>query len=412
MAVAVLFSAPPLAAQELQDILRKALVADPLLLEAQANRAAAESTTKATRAGHYPVLSVTGTQVLMQKNTKSSDDMSNGLGLKGTLNLYAWGGIEAGIRRDKQKEIYYAQKYYETQSQLGNTIGKLYLSALRARESLLVSEQSLNRHNKLLKDLGVVVQYDAGRRSELIEARAGQLQVQTNIAQLRRTMELALSELSKYTGTPLRPEDLKDPFRAESTTSLIQQFRQEDLGNNPSYLAQKAERESTRYELDVSKASRLPAVNLESYLSRDTKRVYLNLQWNLFDEAARHTVDKNKHTLTAADAKLDQILREVNERTRTAEIDMAQSERRVNISAEHIVAQKEVVKAYELQFKVARRTLTDVLDSYNQLASIEQENITARNDFCDAALAYLVAQSQVARWAGVPDLPQRPPETE
>jgi len=340
-------------------------------------------------------------QTLLQKNDDSDDDLSNGLGVKGSLNLYAWGGIEAGVKRDKQKEIYYDYKYYETQEELGKTIGKLYLRALRAKESLLINEQSLNRHNKLLNDLGVVVQYDSGRRSELIEARSRQLQVQTTIIQLRRTMELALSELSKYTPEPIKPEDLQDPFSADSTTSLINRFRQEDNGNNPTYLAQKAERESTRYELDVSKASRLPALNLEGYMSNKSKQVYLNLQWNLFDEASRHTVNKNKHTLTAADAKLDQILREVGERARTAEIDMAQSERQVNISAEHIVAQKEVVKAYELQFKVARRTLTDVLNSYIELSRIEQENITARNDFRDAALEYLVSQSQIARWAGI-----------
>ena len=60
------------------------------------------------------------------------------------------------------------------------------------------------------------------------------------------------------------------------------------------------------------------------------------------------------------------------------------------------------MKAYELQFKVARRTLTDVLGAYNELANIEQENVTARNDFRDAALEYLTAQAQVATWAGVP----------
>ena len=86
------------------------------------------------------------------------------------------------------------------------------MRALRAKESLLINEQSLNRHNKLLNDLGVVVQYDSGRRSELIEARSRQLQVQTTIIQLRRTMELALSELSKYTPEPIKPEDLQDPL--------------------------------------------------------------------------------------------------------------------------------------------------------------------------------------------------------
>ena len=125
------------------------------------------------------------------------------------------------------------------------------------------------------------------------------------------------------------------------------------------------------------------------------------MSWNILDLAARHNVDKNAQALIAADSKSDQILREVAEKSRTAEIDMVQSEQRADITAQHIVAQKEVVKAYELQFKIARRTLTDVLGAYNELAGIEQENVTARNDFRDAALDYLVAQSQVANWAGV-----------
>ena len=158
-----------------------------------------------------------------KKNDDSDDDLSNGLGVKGSLNLYAWGGIEAGVKRDKQKEIYYDYKYYETQEELGKTIGKLYLRALRAKESLLINEQSLNRHNKLLNDLGVVVQYDSGRRSELIEARSRQLQVQTTIIQLRRTMELALSELSKYIPEPIKPEDLQDSgFAFEVQLSLTE----------------------------------------------------------------------------------------------------------------------------------------------------------------------------------------------
>ena len=126
------------------------------------------------------------------------------------------------------------------------------------------------------------------------------------------------------------------------------------------------------------------------------------MTWNLFDQAARNTVDKNAYTVEAANARLDQILREVAEKAQTAEVDMAQSEQRTGITAQHIVSQKEVVKAYELQFKVARRTLTDVLGAYNELANIEQENVTARNDFRDAALEYLTAQAQVATWAGVP----------
>ncbi|WP_312265922.1 TolC family protein [Neisseria sp.] len=392
----------PAMAQELQSILQKSLVADPSLLEAKANIAAAHSTTKASKAGHYPVVSMVGTQVLMQDNKYSSDDLEDSIGLKGSVNLYSWGGISASVNRDKQKEAYYTYKYYETQEQLGSEIGKLYLAALRAKESIDVNMRSLERHNKLVKDLSIVAKYDTGRRSELIEAQTRQLQVQTTISQLTRTMELSLSRLAKYTVEPLRAKDLEDPFRSETTRSLVNRYKNEDNAGNPSYQAQMAERESTKYELKVSKAARLPAINLEGLATTTSKQLYLNMSWNLFDQAARNTVDKNAYTVEAANARLDQILREVAEKAQTAEVDMAQSEQRTGITAQHIVSQKEVVKAYELQFKVARRTLTDVLGAYNELANIEQENVTARNDFRDAALEYLTAQAQVANWAGVP----------
>ena len=215
-------------------------------------------------------------------------------------------------------------------------------------------------------------------------------------------MELSLSRLAKYTPEPLRAKDLEDPFRSETTRSLVNRYKNDDNAGNPSYQAQMAERESTKHELKVSKAARLPAINLEGLATTTSKQVYLNMTWNLFDQAARNTVDKNAYTVEAANARLDQILREVAEKAQTAEVDMAQSEQRTGITAQHIVSQKEVVKAYELQFKVARRTLTDVLGAYNELANIEQENVTARNDFRDAALEYLTAQAQVATWAGVP----------
>lgn len=399
--ILLFFCLQPAGAQGLKDILKRSLASDPVLQEAKANESAAKSATKATRAGHYPVLALTGTQVITQKHKYSSNNKNNGLGVRGSLNLYSWGGINAAVRRDKNKEIYYGHKYFETREQLGGEIGKLYLTALRAKESLDVSRQSLNRHNNLLRDLSIIVKYDGGRRSELIEARSRQLQVETSMAQLRRTMEMALSRLSKYTAAPVSPADLKDPFSGSSAASIVKKFHNEDKGLNPSYLAQQAERESVKAELEVSKASRLPAVNLEGLATKDSKELYLNLSWNVLDMAARHNVDKNAQALIAAESKSEQILREVTEKARTAEIDMAQSEQRTDVTSQHIAAQKEVVKSYELQFKIARRTLTDVLGAYNELAGIEQENVNARNDFRDAALEYLVSQSQVANWADV-----------
>ena len=395
-AVCAAVCATTVQAYPLKAILRDAMVSDPIVKEAKATEDSAKSTTKATRARHYPVLTLTGTKVLAQKNKYSSSDMSDGVGIRGTVNVYSWGAINAAVRRDKNREQYYHQRYFENQERLGSDIGKLYLTALRAKEILRINRQSLVRHNNLLKDLNIIVKYDSGRRSELIEARARQLQVESSIAQQQRTMELALSRLSRYTGRQLTAEDLEDPFANDSAESLVRRFKTVDNNTNPSYRAQVAERDSVKADLDVSKAERLPAVNLEGNANRDNRQLYLNVAWNVLDVAARHNVQKNADALIAAESKSEQIMRDITEKTQTAEIDMRESERRADIAA-----QKDVVKTYELQFKIARRTLTDVLGAYNELSSIEQENISARNDFRDAALDYLAAQAQMANWAGL-----------
>ncbi len=403
VALLPLFLIQPAYALGLQEILKKSLVSDPSLREAKANEGSAHNAMKATQGGHYPIITVTGTQVLAQKHKYESNDLSDGPtpGLRGSLNIYAWGGIEAGVRRDQEKERYYHYKYYETREELGSTIGKLYITALRTRDALEVAHKNLNRHNKILGDLGIIVKYDAGRRSELVQARSRQLQVESNIVQLRRTLEVTLSRLAKYTEKTVRPEDLADPFSDVSAADLTERFKSEDKAVHPTYMAQLAEKESARATVDVSKAARLPALNLEGSANRDNKELYFNLSWNVLDQAARYSVKQNAEALIAAESKLDQILREVAERSRTAEIDMAQSEHQVEVTNEHIASQREVVKAYELQFKIARRTLIDVLDAYSELASIESANVTAKNDFRDAALEYLLAQSQVSSWAGV-----------
>ncbi len=121
----------------------------------------------------------------------------------------------------------------------------------------------------------------------------------------------------------------------------------------------------------------------------------------MLDIAARHNVERNAKSLIAAEAKSEQILRDMNERVQTSAIDMQESEQRTALTAQHIAAQKEVIKVYVLQFKIARRTLTDVLGAYSELSSIKQDYVAARNDFRDTALDYLNTQAKISAWVGL-----------
>lgn len=396
-------NSPFLHAATLKDILKWSLVNDPVIQEAEANVAFAHSMMQATKAEHYPIVSVMGTQVLGQEHKYESNARETNFspGLRANVNVYAWGGIEAGVERDKKKELYYQYTADQKREDLGYKISSLYLTALRTKESLIVAERNLKRHDKMLHDLDIIVKYDTGRRSELAQAQARRLRVETSIAELRRTLGLTISRLGVYTQDFLSPDQIFDPYKGMTTQDFISEYHRTENEKIPSFLAQKAERESALEDIKVSKAAQMPSFNLEGTASPDNKEIYLRVSWDIFNQGSRHKVSQKNQTLLAAESRMQQTLRDTIERSRTAMFDMSQNENRVKLVNQYIDVQQKVVWAYEQQFKISRRTLIDVLDAYNELANIEASEVEARNDFRAATLEYLLAQAKISQWAGV-----------
>ena len=387
-------------AVELRTILKNALQQDPLIIEAQANEQAAISKVKESQALHYPVLAVTANQILDQSHDNRADYASENFtpGLRGTLNLYSFGAISAQVERDKSKSAYFHEKTGETAEELGYNIGSEYIKALRAQESLEVQNRSLERHNKFTRDIGIIVQYDQGRRSELIQAKARQMQVEHIISGLQRELGFALSNLKKY-APHVDPAGLSDPFAQFSISNVVDRYSLADSSQHPSYQAQQAELDSIRSEHKYRQTKRYPSINLEGNVTTEDRQIYLSMAWDVFNQGNKDSVEQGGQSIVAAQARLGQIQRDIEERARTAEIDMFQSKQKMEITRQQIAASRDVVIANEKQFKIARKTLVDVLNAYNELSAVEIAYVTAQNDFRMAALAYLRAQGKISTWA-------------
>lgn len=382
----------------LNEILQYAFQADPTLDEAKANIDMAKSQVKVSEAGHLPIVSLTNTSVLTQYHRDTSNRRS-GPGVAAKMNLYAWGGIEAEIERDKHKEGYYQHKLTETKEVMGQQIGQLYLTALRAKEMIAVYQESLKRHEKILKDLKVIATYDPGRNFEVNEAMTRKNQVESSILMQQRVMTTALNQLSRYTQSVLTEKDLVDPFVKVNVASFIGRFNNPDIQNNPSYLAQQAESESAKAAVKAAKAKRLPAINLEGTASKHNHEVSINMAWDIYNPAMKHGQQLSYHSQRAAEAKLREIELTVKERATTSEADMLRNQQLVNVAQKQIVLQRKVVKDNELQFEIAARSLINLLNSYQELSSVQLTEVTARNDFRDAALSYLASQARIEQWA-------------
>ncbi len=386
-------------AAELQNILKIVLQQDPLIIEAQANEQAAISKVKESQALHYPVIAVTANQILNQVHDNRSNYVSEDFtpGLRSTLNLYSFGAISAQVERDKSKSAYFKQKTGETAEELGYIIGSEYIKALRAQESLAVQNRSLERHNKFARDISIIVQYDQGRRSELIQAKARQMQVEHIISGLQRELGFALSNLKKYI-PDIYSENLSDPFANFTVTNMLERYSLVDSRQHPSFQAQQAELDSIRSEHKYRQTKNYPSINLESNVTTEDRQIYLSMAWDVFNQGSKYSVEQGGQSIIAAQARLGQIQRDIEERARTAEIDMFQSKQKMDIAHQQITASQEVVIANEKQFKIARKTLVDVLNAYNELSAVEISYVTAHNDFRMAALAYLRAQGKISTW--------------
>lgn len=382
-------------------VLQKTLTDYPSLYEAWANKQAAQSRAKGSFALHYPTVTVQGDQVLSQhsdnykeKNKRFEPTVS------ANLNIFSWGAINNQVKRDKEKERYFYYKFYETREALGNEVATEYINALFYRDSLRVLRDSLERHNKILGDLTIIVENDRGRRSEWVQGRAREVQVRQSIATYESNLRTSLSRLEKYTGSHVDVDRLVDPFPVDEQGKIVS--AQKNYMKHPTYMAQQAELQSVKAELKSSKGRLLPEVNLKAAANRDDRQVYLNLSWDILNRSTSHEVSAYAQELAAAEARLTQVVKDLDERARTAKMQMEQSRERVLISGEQIDSTREVVHSYELQFKIARKTLIELLNAYSELANVELASVNAHNDFRLAALSYLYANGGIANWANVP----------
>ncbi|WP_244298019.1 TolC family protein [Actinobacillus vicugnae] len=383
----------------MKQILQYALAHDPSLEEARAQIRIAETQTKISEAGHQPVISLSQNGVIAQKHTYQGKRRSEP-SLNGRINLYSWGAIEAEIERDKHKADYYHYKFYETRELMGQRISQFYLGALRAKENIAIYQESLARHKKLVDDLNVIVSYDRGRTFELTEALSRLNQVESNIARQERILSTNLSQLIRYTQTQIDEHSLQDPFSSQDTHAFLKRYENHDISANPSFLAQKKEVRSNESAVKAAEARRMPAINLEGSASRREREVYVGVSWDIYNQATKYEMEKSQYTKAAAEAKLREIALEVAEKARTAELEMFRSQKLVKTTQRQIKLQRKVVNDTELQFDIAAKSLLNLLDAYQELTSVQAEEVAARGDYRDAALLYLVSQAKVANWAG------------
>ena len=376
-------------AAELGALIQDAVSADPAILEARANEDVAGARLQATRAQHLPVLGLqAGGNVANPGNYYSTPFR----GAVGRLNLYAAGAIDAAIERDQLRLATQRLRTEDIRGQVAYNVAQLFLQALSAKELLEVEGASLARHQKIIDDLRVIVANDQGRRYELVQAESRALQVRTRIAQLEKNREVALTKLTRYTR---QQATLERPFANDWISTLPAGLLE---APHPGLAALEREARAVRAEQDQLSKSRWPRVDLESGLGNHSyARVVAN--WNFFDRSADYNVDSAAKQIVAAQRRHDLLQRELEQMSDTAVADMEKSEAQIEAARAQIGASAEVARLYEMQYRVGRRSLIELVNAYAEQASVEGSRMLAENDWRVAVVNYLHAHAALVGWA-------------
>ncbi|PID66273.1 MAG: hypothetical protein CR975_03865 [Gammaproteobacteria bacterium] len=395
----------PVQAETLRSILKYSLVRDPVLLEAKADKEGAYNRVEQAKSLHYPQVKLTGNSVLAEKHDKKGDYDNNAItpGLEVSLNLYAFGAIDAEIAKNKFSEQYYQHKYNESREELGYTIGDLYLTAYDAKQAIRLLKRSLQRHQKILANIGIIVSNDTGRRSEYVQAKARKILVTQQINDTQRLLDSSLSSLSKYTGKSVSAKTLQNPFKGLTQNLLKKRYTLKEKQKSPTFLAQQAELESKIKDVEAEKAKKKPSIDLVGFATPDDQQIGLRFSWDVFNRSTNYTVREKNSLRAAAESRLQRVVRDIDETARLALIEMKRSEIQLRTLAAQAKATGKVVDFYKLQFSVARRSLIEVLNAEKELTDVELAQLAARTQWNRAALSYLRSQGKIADWVGLAD---------
>lgn len=262
-------------------------------------------------------------------------------------------------------------------------------------------EQSLSRHNAILNDLNTISIHDQGRESEFVQAESRRLMVRQQINSRTRVLETTLGKLSTWMSRPVTVADLENPFTGMSESRLLHDYTQAPQEGHPSWLASHADVESKKAALKAQERARYPRVDLTGSVTRDDRQIGVNLSWDLFNQNTRYGVSEKAAQISAATGRLDSVARLIDETGRLALITVRQSGVEMETLRRQEVASARVVDFYRLQFRVARKTLIELLNAENELYSVGLSRVQAEDQMLHGVLDYLYSQGMLLKWSGV-----------
>lgn len=391
----------PAQALTLTEAIAKALQDDPAAGSVRSQVLAADADAERARAARWPVLGLSATA------QGQSGDSRTVLSPQLQYTVYAGGAIEAGVQQAEAGQRQAGHRAVAALDDLALQTAEAYLAWACAHELVRLAQDNLQAHERIRDDMRKIVEVDPGRQVDLNQAAVRVSNARLALTQRETERARALAQLVRY----VPPQALRQPDGLDEEPGVAPASADEALARgadaHPQLAQALAQWQAAQAAVGVARGQTLPRVDLSlsrqySTLTRRTEpQAQLSLNMPVFNAGAgRAGIDAAQAQAQAARLVLQEQRLLVGQRIGMAWAEWQGSRERERESQQQSDDGRSLADAYRMQFRLARRSLLDLLNVQNEAFNYATSAVTARYDRRLARYRLGAALGELsARWA-------------
>ncbi len=394
------------AAETLPQAIRQTLAQHPDIRSGEALLNVTAERLQQARSNYYPTLGLDGA-------ASDAKDRDAGLPEDRTTrradvflrwNLFRGLGDRQGERTAEFDQSAADADLEAAREQVALQVVQTYLEVLRLRRLLALSDEFIGEQQKLGDDVRKRVHAGRLALADHEQMRASLIQAKLQQTQWRGSLRGAEARYRLLVG--VAPGELSEPVMDDVAASLeLDELMQQALAGNRRVHGALQRAAARGEEVGIASAALYPSFDLElrkrlyseivptpQTETRHSAQISFNYQMPLGGSSfsrQREAVQRKLAALAAADTELLQARSEIAQGWSTwrEARDMAPQ------LAERVEASDKVVKAYDLQFEAARRSINDLL-------AVRSERYRARVDLLENRMGQLASSAQMLALLG------------
>jgi len=383
-----------------------AVLRSPKILRTQGEQQAALSDIDEAKGQRWPQVDIgTQTKGMQFGGGAENENNSGGINVSVSTMVYDWGRIDNTIESRQRLAVAADENFLAEKENIGFEVVTTLIELGKQRLTVELSQNFANRMKELVDMLAGIVEVDAGRSSELTQAKARLLQAQAlrdAAGAKARDAEITLHKLVGERPLPV-PRGKEWNIRLADVDALLGVVK-----SHPTVLQAVAQAEAAELDAKAVRASGLPQLNwvvskstAEDSLGQEQAwQTNLSMTWGAFRGGSTRAAERA--ALQRADASRHETAQQRQDlefRIRTADNDARTQLERAELYRDLSVESDRIRDAFYLQWHhLGKRTLLDVLTAESDHYGNQVSEITNRFDGYQSVVRQYASAGILTRW--------------